>query len=37
VPNLLDDMHDGTIQQGDSWLQQLSSPQNQFQPGSRVV
>jgi len=21
VPNLLDDMHDGTIQQGDSWLQ----------------
>ncbi len=22
VPNLLDDMHDGTIQQGDSWLQQ---------------
>ena len=21
IPNLLDDMHDGTIQQGDSWLQ----------------
>jgi phosphatidylinositol-3-phosphatase len=26
VPNLLDDMHDGTIQQGDSWLQQHIDP-----------
>lgn len=26
VPNLLDDMHDGTIQQGDSWLKQHIDP-----------
>lgn len=26
IPNLLDDMHDGTIQQGDSWLKQHLGP-----------
>jgi phosphatidylinositol-3-phosphatase len=30
VPNLLDDMHDGTIQQGDSWLQQNIDPYVQW-------
>ena len=25
IPNLYDDMHDGTIQQGDNWLRQLLS------------
>lgn len=30
VPNLLDDMHDGTIQQGDSWLQQHIDPYVQW-------
>lgn len=30
IPNLLDDMHDGTIQQGDSWLQQNIDPYVQW-------
>lgn len=30
VPNLNDDMHDGTIQQGDSWLQTHIDPYVQF-------
>lgn len=30
VPNLLDDMHDGTIQQGDTWLQQHIDPYVQW-------
>jgi hypothetical protein len=40
TPNLIDDMHDGTIQQGDSWLSQflpkvLSSPE--YQAGKTAV
>jgi phospholipase C len=40
TPNLIDDMHDGTIQQGDQWLQAnlptiLNSPE--YQSGSTVV
>lgn len=30
IPNLLDDMHDGTIQQGDSWLQSNIDPYVQW-------
>ncbi|HZO74861.1 MAG TPA: alkaline phosphatase family protein [Ktedonobacteraceae bacterium] len=30
VPNLLDDMHDGTIQQGDTWLQHNIDPYVQW-------
>lgn len=30
VPNLQDDMHDGTIQQGDTWLQQHIDPYVQW-------